>query len=151
MYDMQANISLRSLLHCKYLFELIYSEYHKTIQRNRINFLYSRIGIFFQRHVDLHERDEKEPLFRCTICLVVCRDQDDFDNHSNLHKEVSPLQCIHCKRNFMQRGHLAKHMLSHVSILVAVKIGYTYLLRTLIFSSSVLVTWSIGRQLQGHY
>lgn len=82
---------------------------------------------------------------------MVCRDQDDFDNHSNLHKEVSPLQCIHCKRNFMQRGHLAKHMLSHVSILIAVKIGYTYLLRTLIFSSSVLVTWSIGRQLQGHY
>lgn len=64
-----------------------------------------------------HNKTENQPNIRCQLCLTEFSDEADFKAHTELHANLSPLQCIECKRTFLQKNNLVKHMQFHVSLI----------------------------------
>lgn len=62
-----------------------------------------------------HKKTEPESL-KCGICKVVYQTESALEEHCQLHRGLSSLECVECHQKFSQRGNLVTHMLKHVRL-----------------------------------
>ena len=63
----------------------------------------------------LHQKEHQEQ-FKCTICGLVEKTQQQLNVHKKLHENTDPLECALCNKQFKKKGALVRHMRIHVRL-----------------------------------
>lgn len=69
-----------------------------------------------QMHRSLHRTEETQT--KCTICNFDPKDERLSKEHIELHKGLSPLQCVICKKMINHKRNIIPHMRLHVTTVV---------------------------------